>query len=53
MQAMTEVESKLAVVKQRYQELLKQSQNPHADPILKSLQMAISKLEKQARSESL
>ena len=44
----TEAASKLTVAKQRYQELLKQSQNPHADPVLKSLQMAIAKLEKQA-----
>ena len=49
MPAAQEVETKLAAVKQRYQALLKQSQNPHADPVLKSLQMAIQKLEKQAR----
>ena len=43
------VHDKLATAKARYNELLKQSQNPHADPVLKSLQMAISKLEKQAK----
>ena len=48
MPATSTVQDKLATAKARYNELLKQSQNPHADPVLKSLQMAISKLEKQA-----
>ena len=45
----TEAASKLSVAKQQYQALLKQSQNPHTDPVLKSLKMAISKLEKQVK----
>lgn len=49
MPAMSEVQDKLATAKARYNELLKQSQNPHADPVLKSLKMAIAKLEKQAK----
>ncbi|MGK7910289.1 MAG: hypothetical protein AB4050_02235 [Synechococcus sp.] len=48
MPATSKVQDKLATAKARYNQLLKQSQNPHADPVLKSLQMAISKLEKQA-----
>ena len=45
----SDVQDKLATAKARYNELLKQSQNPHADPVLKSLQIAIAKLEKQAK----
>ncbi|WP_017325605.1 hypothetical protein [Synechococcus sp. PCC 7336] len=46
----SELQDKIAIAKARYRDLLKQSQNPHADPVLKSLEMAIAKLEKQAKS---
>jgi hypothetical protein len=39
---------KLNQAKAQYERLHQASQNPHADPLLKSLQLAISRLEKAA-----
>ena len=44
------MEEKLAQAKARYQQLRANSQNPHTDPVLKSLEMAIARLEKQLQS---
>ncbi|MEM9536579.1 MAG: hypothetical protein AAF268_03490 [Cyanobacteria bacterium P01_A01_bin.3] len=43
---MSDLQQQLEAAKIKYQELLAQSQNPHVDPILKSLQVAIASLEK-------
>lgn len=45
---MAELQTQLTEAKQRHRQLRDASQNPHADPVLKSLQLAIAKLEKQA-----
>ena len=45
------MQEKLAQNKARYQKLLAESQNSHPDPILKSLQLAIAKLEKQLQAK--
>lgn len=42
---MTDLHKQLAEAKTRYQRLLEKSQNPHADPLLQSLKMAIARLE--------
>ena len=48
---MSDLREKLTEIKARYEKLLAESQNPHADPILKSLQLAIAKLEKQLKGK--
>lgn len=47
---MSNLQQQLEAAKLKYQELLAQSQNPHTDPILKSLQMAIASLEQTVSS---
>ena len=47
---MDDLQDKLAQAKVRYQQLRADSQNPHTDPVLKSLEMAIARLEKQLQS---
>ena len=47
---MDNLQEKLAQAKARYQQLRADSQNPHTDPVLKSLEMAIAQLERQLQS---
>ena len=47
---MDDLQEKLAQAKARYHQLRAGSQNPHADPVLKSLEMAIAQLERKLRS---
>ena len=44
---MDNLPEKLTQVRANYQKLRADSQNPHADPMLKSLELAISRLESQ------
>lgn len=48
---MNDLQEKLAQAKTRYRQLRSDSQNPHTDPVLKSLEMAIARLEKQLQSK--
>ena len=49
---MEDLQHKFETAKARYQQLRADSQNPHADPLLKSLQLAIARLEKQLEAKS-
>ena len=46
---MENLPEKLAQVKARYRKIRADSQNPHADPVLKSLELAIAHLERQEK----
>ena len=47
---MDDLQEKLAQAKARYRQLRANSQNPHTNPVLKSLEMAIARLERQLQT---
>lgn len=49
---MDDLQKKFETAKARYERLRAESQNPHADPLLKSLQLAIARLEKQMEAKA-